>query len=759
MAATLPSRLLGLINGQFQVFNPRSPGAPTVDAFDIISYTWSAPRPEYRCGIPGVTWNLTIDWKKIEEIKNLMSRSEVRPFMWVDCLCINQSDKTEKSFEISKMYEYYKSARQCHILIDMPKLWDQQKIVDDLKFVDHILSNMVGASLASETKLSENVISRLSKWATDAEWAFPLEKSLVRSASIDMGLLNCYATCTKCVASLFDNFYFSRVWTFEEMLLGKNITMWAIHDMKIAPIGQFDTWMDLATDSNDKAVKLHTWIQECRVLNTSSVNAILGVIEDDMQILGSIQLQVKGISCARTDIITGGPRWWHENQKGISNIFSAISITPRSCYNRGDIFKGLLGVFHGLFTPEEIRSEMKGDDLGNLSFIFFKQLSLKTGDAWTRLAISRGEREEWDWIPMVANPPTVMSTDCFAGVVRLGRLKENGSAKAIANTGIDGSPKKYIKILLHEGNGDFQLIFNGCNCGKSVKTGRVFGHESIPPHAQPEDITTDETGRRLVQFATMLGSILDPAGDIVEYRKRLLDKLQPTWDITDPIAKPTNWIDRCVNGTFWETPYSRTDFRPHNMTMNYRMRDIKSCRSRLHNESTKKITCEVRVNCGCTIFAPFSMIFHAITAIEGSSLGNVTANLEQDRIILQDGMGLVQVGDACKIFDLIAFDGEDDAHKKYAHECRSTRIDKQVVTDTKWPKGRALVRADFSHDLKDGMRDYGYVPTGENENIQSTGSGNLLICRKHPLDPYKIIGVCIEDEIKNKKAGHSVTIR
>jgi hypothetical protein len=49
------------------------------------------------------------------------------------------------------------------------------------------------------------------------------------------------------------------------------------------------------------------------------------------------------------------------------------------------------------------------------------------------------------------------------------------------------------------------------------------------------------------------------------------------------------------------------------------------------------------------------------------------------------------------------------------------------------------------------MRDYGYVPTG--------GSGNLLICRKRPMAQYKIIGVCIDESIKNKKGERVVTIR
>jgi hypothetical protein len=159
MASVLPSRLLGHINGNISVFDPRS---YRVDHFDIISYTWGRGADPYNCGIDGVNWDVTISREKLEEIKRLMVSSSVQ-HMWVDCMCINQADAREKSAEISKMYEYYRNARMGHILIDMPEVWDPQHIVDNLKFLDHILSHMRGAALASEAmELTENLTNRLS---------------------------------------------------------------------------------------------------------------------------------------------------------------------------------------------------------------------------------------------------------------------------------------------------------------------------------------------------------------------------------------------------------------------------------------------------------------------------------------------------------------------------------------------------------------------------------------------------------------------
>lgn len=460
--------------------------------------------------------------------------------------------------------------------------------------------------------------------------------------------------------------------------------------------------------------------------------------------------QVKGLNSARTDIIAGGPSWWYENHKGVSNIFSAISITPRKCGQKVDIFRGLLGVFSGLFSAEEVDRDLSGDDIEKISFAFFKQLSVKTGLAWTKLAISSGERGTYDWIPVAAKNSKLLSTDIFAAVVNLGRLNQKGLAKATAITGLMGTPHKFMKIQINKDNRGFQFTFRGCNCGKKVKTG-MFSSEPIPTYDQPRSVAGDETGRILVQCATVAGKLIDPGRDVIEYRRRLLRKLQPYWYKTDPNAKPKGWIDRCVSGTDWEDP-NKVDFRVHNMSMNYKLDDMIGFGSRLENESTANLSCQIRMNCGCTITAPFSFVFEAITAVEGGSLGNREAMaLEDDRIVMRDGLGLVQVGDVGTSFDLVSFGGSIDAYRAYAGSCRSTKLHKGVIPKLPWPTGRALVREEFTHGLTDSIRDYGYVATG--------GSGNLLICRNNPIGQYKIIGVCIDENIASKKGVHSVTIR
>lgn len=283
-----------------------------------------------------------------------------------------------------------------------------------------------------------------------------------------------------------------------------------------------------------------------------------------------------------------------------------------------------------------------------------------------------------------------------------------------------------------------------------MKTG-LLSSEPIPTNENPSTIVKDQTGRALAQCATILGGLLDPGKNLRNYRHLLLNKLLPDWTTSDPIAKPKGWEDRCVSGTPWADPHPAM-FRVHNMSANLRMADVTACRSLLENASTRDLACELTVNCGCSVTAPFALVFEAVLAMEGSSLGDGACRLDGDnRIVWQDGMGLVQVGDVGKAFSVVAFGGDVSAMRTHASSCRSTKKDKAVVFKGAWPSGRALVREEFSHGLTDTMRDYGYVDTG--------GSGNLLISRNHPMDLYRILGVCTDNVIPSKKGLRKVMIR
>ncbi|KAI0427782.1 heterokaryon incompatibility protein-domain-containing protein [Xylaria sp. FL1042] len=762
--------------------------------YDIVSYSWGKSVDPYEYNIvrekegmdgltsekdkiDGLNWHIEIRRKKIDDFKTLMHFKNIE-YMWTDSLCINKNDEQHEAEELSKMFQYYKNAKNCYILLDMPHLFDPNQIALDLKLLDHIMSNIGGASMVMDTmKLSSNLEDRLIQWAKKPWVHDKLSEAAARAAGMDIGVMNCYNTCVSHVKSLFDNVYFTRVWTFQEMILGKNLQMMGVTGEKMSDIGSLFEWMELARDCDDKAHKLYNWIANPRVVETAAISLVLRLIEDDSDYLDTLKTIVKSIEAARIDIITGGQHWWKQNQGGISNIFSAISLVPRSCRDMEDLFRGLLGIFSGLFTPEEIQTEITGNDIEKLSFAFFKQLSNRTGFAWTKLSVSARPRGEWDWIPVVDQKhdleerdeepdtdreeqewgemeqkkkpkPNHIKTDIFAGVVKLGVLRKKGIAKTLGLTGLLGTPRKLMSISLREENPQFHFTFKGCNCGKTVG---LIRRKKIPTNDHPISVTGDETGRTLAECATILGCVLDPAGNVQEYKRELLRRLAPQWDTTDISARPFQWPDRCVSGTPWATVKSPFDLPTHNMSMSYKMGAITSCGSRLAKGSTATISCEVRVNCGCIIIAPFSLIFEALTAVEGCSLRETDAMLDEgdiddeDRITWGDGLGLVQIGDLGKTYNLVTFGGDLKFHESWASACRARKITvPKNLAQSSAPTGRALIKSDFTHNITHMLRNYGYV---------ETRGGNLLIYRDHPLGKYNITGVCIDRKIQRKKEG------
>lgn len=101
----------------------------------------------------------------------------------------------------------------------MPERFDPQRISDDLKLLDHIMSNIGGASMIVDSmKLSSNLEERLLNWAKKPWTCDVLSEMAAKTAGMDIGVMNLYNTCISQVKSIFENEYFTRVWTFQEMI-------------------------------------------------------------------------------------------------------------------------------------------------------------------------------------------------------------------------------------------------------------------------------------------------------------------------------------------------------------------------------------------------------------------------------------------------------------------------------------------------------------------------------------------------------------
>jgi len=77
---------------------------------------------------------------------------------------------------------------------------------------------------------------------------------------------------------------------------------------------------------------------------------------------------------------------------------------------------------------------------------------------------------------------------------------------------------------------------------------------------------------------------------------------------------------------------------------------------------------------------------HAFTKRNLLTSGDRVAKIDDDnRIVLCDGIELVQVGDVGKTFNLVAFGGNVNAHTAYATTCGRIKLEKPVIPSYRGP--------------------------------------------------------------------------
>lgn len=82
----------------------------------IISHVWGDATNFIQ--LEGVNWMIPISYPgKLEDIRTCLRMHCVK-YAWIDILCINQDDDTDKMREVPKMEAYYKLAQCCYICLD-----------------------------------------------------------------------------------------------------------------------------------------------------------------------------------------------------------------------------------------------------------------------------------------------------------------------------------------------------------------------------------------------------------------------------------------------------------------------------------------------------------------------------------------------------------------------------------------------------------------------------------------------------------------
>ncbi|KAH7084146.1 heterokaryon incompatibility protein-domain-containing protein, partial [Paraphoma chrysanthemicola] len=83
------------------------------DTYDAVSYTWGPETPQYPIWIQGEPLMLRENiWRFL---RHLSKRSIKTKRLWIDSICINQNDNTEKSWQVSMMGNTFKNASRVYI--------------------------------------------------------------------------------------------------------------------------------------------------------------------------------------------------------------------------------------------------------------------------------------------------------------------------------------------------------------------------------------------------------------------------------------------------------------------------------------------------------------------------------------------------------------------------------------------------------------------------------------------------------------------
>jgi len=201
--------------GQVKVNRPSD---ETEISYEALSYTWGS-QPKFNCKI---FCNGTI-FKITENLHNclihLRYKDQPRK-LWIDAICINQQDETEKNRQIRMMRDIYGKAKQVVIWLGMPAPDDGTQKA--LAMVRH-----AAACLRQETgkvvPLPQEIIPRRFFEATaSSQHNFP-----------PLNKLEAWEPLTE----LFQREWFRRVWVYQESAVASSATV---------KIGAFDLdWADL----------------------------------------------------------------------------------------------------------------------------------------------------------------------------------------------------------------------------------------------------------------------------------------------------------------------------------------------------------------------------------------------------------------------------------------------------------------------------------------------------------------------------------
>jgi Heterokaryon incompatibility protein (HET) len=153
------------------------------------SYVWGETVP-INCSIT-VRANLARALRRVREPSNSGT-------LWVDALCINQTDVDERNVQVRMMNDIYRQAGLVVAYIG--------EDTEGTPIAFELLGLFIGASLYRRRSRADVVeVLHLLYWRGNAEWGIPL----------------CYSPKWDALQNFFRREYFSRIWVLQEVALAK----------------------------------------------------------------------------------------------------------------------------------------------------------------------------------------------------------------------------------------------------------------------------------------------------------------------------------------------------------------------------------------------------------------------------------------------------------------------------------------------------------------------------------------------------------
>jgi hypothetical protein len=181
--------------------------------FAAISYTWGDSRISVPIRINGRSFLVRkAAWDLLKELPSLDMDCDLRPeFIWIDSICINQSNTTERNHQVRLMRKIYSSATVVLVWLGRPTA-KSDLAMDSLASLTHRL-------LGKSTKKTSRVLSQSRVFYGQN----PNKIGYSYQGDPDALRMVLDAKIGDAIFSLFSRVYWRRIWIIQEVLLAREI--------------------------------------------------------------------------------------------------------------------------------------------------------------------------------------------------------------------------------------------------------------------------------------------------------------------------------------------------------------------------------------------------------------------------------------------------------------------------------------------------------------------------------------------------------